>query len=73
MKACMIYDLPEKNNKIEAEEGMGLKRKQMLIQQQAYFEQKLKDRLSFLSGKGIKSPGSTKILWLENCRRISGL
>jgi hypothetical protein len=35
---------------------MGLKRKQMLIQQQAYFEHKLKDRLSFLSGKGIKSP-----------------
>lgn len=39
---------------------MGLKRKQMLIQQQAYFEQKLKDRLSFLSGKGIKSPKADK-------------
>jgi len=60
MKACMIYDLPEKNHKIGAEEGMGLKRKQMLIQQQAYFEQKLKDRLSFLSGKGIKSPRADK-------------
>jgi hypothetical protein len=56
----MIYDLAEKNNKIGAEEGMGLKRKQMLIQQQAYFEDKLKDRLSFLSGKGIKSPRADK-------------
>ena len=35
---------------------MGLKRKQMLMRQKAYFEQKLKDRLSFLSGKGIMSP-----------------
>ncbi|MGA2586617.1 MAG: hypothetical protein ABSF88_06300 [Candidatus Aminicenantales bacterium] len=35
---------------------MGLKRKQMLMRQKAYFEQKLKDRLSFLSGKGIVSP-----------------
>jgi len=56
----MIYDLPEKNNKIGAEEKMGLRRKQMLIQQQAYFEDKLKDRLSFLSGKGIKSPRADK-------------
>ena len=39
---------------------MGLKRKQTLIQQQAYFEHKLKDRLSFLSGKGIKSPRADK-------------
>jgi len=35
---------------------MGLKRKEMLIRQQAYFEDKLKERLSFLSAKGIKSP-----------------
>jgi hypothetical protein len=39
---------------------MGLKRKQMLMQQKAYFEHKLKDRLSFLSGKGIKSPKADK-------------
>ena len=39
---------------------MGLKRKQMLIQQKAYFEHKLQDRLSFLSGKGIKSPKADK-------------
>jgi hypothetical protein len=39
---------------------MGLKRKQILMQQQAYFEHKLKDRLSFLSGKGIKSPQADK-------------
>jgi hypothetical protein len=56
MKACMIYDLPDKNNRRGAEERMGLNRKQILIQQQAYFEHKLKDRLSFLSGKGIRSP-----------------
>ena len=35
---------------------MGLKRKQMQLRQKAYFEQKLKDRLSFLSGKGIEAP-----------------
>ena len=34
---------------------MGLKRKKMQIRQKAYFEQQLKDRLSFLSGKGIES------------------
>jgi hypothetical protein len=39
---------------------MGLKRKQMLMRQKAYFEQKLLDRLSFLSGKGIKSPKADK-------------
>ncbi len=35
---------------------MGLQRKQMLIRQKARFEHTLQDRLSFLSGKGIKSP-----------------
>ena len=35
---------------------MGMKRKQMVLRQKEYFEQKLKDRLSFLSGKGVKSP-----------------
>jgi len=35
---------------------MGLKRKQMQLRQKAYFEQKLKDRLSFLSRKGIEAP-----------------
>ena len=39
---------------------MGLKRKQMLIRQKAYFEQKLKNRLSFLSGKGIEAPKADK-------------
>jgi len=39
---------------------MGLKRKQMLIRQKAYFEHELQDRLSFLSGKGIKSPKAGK-------------
>ena len=32
------------------------KRKQILLKQRAHFEQKLKDRLSFLSGKGIEPP-----------------
>jgi hypothetical protein len=39
---------------------MGLKRKQMQIRQKAYFEQKLKDRLSFLSEKAIVSPKADK-------------
>jgi len=39
---------------------MGSKRKQMLMQQQAYFELRLKDRLSFLAGRGIKSPQADK-------------
>ncbi len=39
---------------------MGSMRKQMVLRQKEYFEQKLKDRLSFLSGKGIKSPKADK-------------
>ncbi len=39
---------------------MELKRKQMLMRQKAYFEHELQDRLSFLSGKGIKSPKADK-------------
>ncbi len=39
---------------------MGLKRKQVLIRQKAYVEQKLHDRLAFLSGKGIESPKADK-------------
>ena len=39
---------------------MGLRRKQMLMGQKAYFEHKLEERLSFLSGKAIKSPQADK-------------
>jgi hypothetical protein len=39
---------------------MGLKRKQMQMRQKVYFEHNLQDRLSFLSGKGIKSPKADK-------------
>jgi hypothetical protein len=39
---------------------MGLQRKPMLMRQKARFEHTLKDRLSFLSGKGIKSPKADK-------------
>jgi hypothetical protein len=39
---------------------MGLKRKQILMQQKTDFERKLQARLSFLSGKGIKSPKAEK-------------
>lgn len=39
---------------------MGLKRKEMLMRQTAYFEHHLQDRLSFLSGKGIESSGTGK-------------
>ena len=35
---------------------MGLKWKQMQMRQKAYFEQKLQNRLSFLSGKEIEAP-----------------
>lgn len=39
---------------------MGHQRKQMLIRQKARFEHALQERLSFLSGKGIKSPKADK-------------
>jgi hypothetical protein len=39
---------------------MGLMRKPMLMRQKARFEHTLKDRMSFLSGKGIKSPKAEK-------------
>jgi hypothetical protein len=54
---------------------MGLKRKQMLMQQKACFEHELKDRLSFLSGKGIKSPRADKDTlvrkWQANIRAVN--
>jgi hypothetical protein len=39
---------------------MGLKRKQAFAAQKARLEQELKNRLSFLSGKGIESPRAGK-------------
>lgn len=39
---------------------MGLQRKQMLMRQKARFEHTLQDRVSFLSGKGTKSPQADK-------------
>jgi len=45
---------------------MGLKRKQMLMEQKAYFEHKLQARLSFLSGKGIESPKADKDTLVRN-------
>jgi len=39
---------------------MEMKRKQIQMRQKAYFEQKLKNRLSFLSGKGSESPKADK-------------
>ncbi len=39
---------------------MELRRKQIPMRQKAYFEQKLQDRLAFLSGKGIESPKADK-------------
>jgi hypothetical protein len=39
---------------------MGLKRTQILMRQKAYIENELRDRLSFLSGKGIGSPKADK-------------
>jgi hypothetical protein len=39
---------------------MGLKRKQMQMRQKEYFEQKLQNRMSFLSGKAIESSRADK-------------
>lgn len=39
---------------------MGLKRKQILLGRKAYFEQKLKDRLAFLSAKTIEGRAAKK-------------
>ncbi len=39
---------------------MGTMRKQMLAQQRASFEQTLRERLSFLSGKGVQSSKADK-------------
>jgi hypothetical protein len=39
---------------------MGLRRKQILMQQKASFEHELKARLSFLTGKGVESPKADK-------------
>ncbi len=45
---------------------MGLRRKQILLQQKASFEHQLKDRVSFLSGKGIKSSQADKDTLVRN-------
>jgi len=54
---------------------MGLRRKQILMGQKANFEHKLRDRLSSLSGKGIKSPQADKDTlvrkWLANIRAVN--
>jgi hypothetical protein len=72
---CIILDLPEKKDEIGKEEGMGLKRTQMLVRERAYFEDKLKGRLSSLSGKGIKSPQAAKDTlvrkWQANIRALN--
>jgi hypothetical protein len=39
---------------------MGRERKQMHLRQKAYFEQRLKDRLSFLAGKGVEPERAEK-------------
>ena len=39
---------------------MGSNRKQAQIERKAYFERRLKDRMSFLSEKGIESPKINK-------------
>lgn len=47
---------------------MGSNRKQAQMERKAYFERRLKDRLSFLSGKGIESPKIIKDTILKNLR-----
>jgi hypothetical protein len=54
---------------------MGLKREQMQMRQKAFFEQKLQNRLSFLSGKGIEAPKIDKDplvrKWQANIRAVN--
>jgi hypothetical protein len=45
---------------------MGLKRKQMLMNQKAFFEEKLQNRLSFLSEKKIEAPKADKDTLVRN-------
>jgi len=49
-----------REHSIEEERDMGSMRKQMLLQQKASFELTLKERLSFLAGKGIPSAKADK-------------
>jgi len=56
-KLFVVYELPEKNKYIlEGGENMGSNRKPAQMERKAYFERQLKDRVSFLSEKGIESP-----------------
>jgi hypothetical protein len=52
--------LPENNRKDEEETEMGSRREQLLMRQKASFELTLKERLSYLSGKGIEAPKARK-------------
>jgi hypothetical protein len=56
----LFRGLPENDSHIGEENEMGLMRKPMLMRQKARFEHTLQDRLSFLSGKGVKSPKAEK-------------
>lgn len=47
---------------------MGLKRKPLQLRQKANFEQKLKDRLSFLAAKGIEPSKADKDSLIKNLR-----
>jgi hypothetical protein len=59
-KRRTISDPPENNDSTGMEDEMESKRKQILFGQKVFYEQKLKDRLSFLSEKGIESPKAAK-------------
>jgi len=47
---------------------MSLKRKQTLLRQKAYFEQRLNDRLALLAGKGIEGKMADKDALLRNLK-----
>jgi len=47
---------------------MSLRRKEIVAHQKASFEQKLKDRLAFLAGKGIKSPQTDRDPIVKNLK-----
>jgi hypothetical protein len=47
---------------------MGIMRKEIVTRQKAAFEQKLKDRLAFLAGKGIKAPRTDRDPIIKNLK-----
>jgi hypothetical protein len=68
-KRFIVCELPGKNNCIgEGGENMGAKRKPAQMERKAYFERQLKDRMAFLTKKGIEPPQIKKDTILKKLR-----